>query len=76
MEHHVVMEKRCSCAKREGVPQIKRFRTKTEALAGAQAQLAYIRNCFCGKHDFDIVEVNDHYVIGMLDGCDCGTSGE
>ncbi len=74
MEHHVVIEKLCSCAKKQGLHQIETFESKTEALEGAKMQLSHMQSSFCGKHEFDIVEVDDHYVIGMLEGCDCSKS--
>ncbi len=74
MEHHVIIEKLCSCAKKEGLDQVVTFDSKERANNAAQAQLAYITNSFCGKHSFDVTEVDDHYVIGMLGGgCGCGT---
>ncbi len=74
MEHHVIIEKLCSCAKKEGLDQVVTFDSKESANNAAQAQLAYITNSFCGKHSFDVTEVDDHYVIGMLGGgCGCGT---
>jgi hypothetical protein len=75
MEHHVVIEKLCSCAKRAGISQIETFESKENALSSAQQRLDMMLSTFCGKHDFDIVEVDDHYVIGMLGGCDCSKSG-
>ena len=74
MEHHVVIEKLCSCAKRQGLSQITTFGSKGEAYKAAQEKLSDMLGSFCGKHDFDIVEVDDHYVIGMLGGCDCSKS--
>jgi len=74
LEHHVVVEKLCSCAKRQGMAQITTHESKNAALSAAQTQLAHMQSSFCGKHEFDIVEVEEHYVIGMLGGCDCGSS--
>lgn len=74
MEHHVIMEKLCSCAKKRGISQISSYETKENAQSAAEAQLTFISNNFCGKHNFDITEVNDNFVIGMLPGgCGCGT---
>lgn len=71
MEHHVVIEKLCSCAKKEGLSQITSFEAKTDAMEAAQAQLAHMQGSFCGKHEFQLVEVDDHFVIGMVGGCGC-----
>jgi len=74
MEHHVIIEKLCSCAKKEGFAQIESFDAKTEALEAAEAQVAFMQASFCGKHNFDVTEVDNHYVIGMVGGgCGCGT---
>lgn len=74
MEHHVIIEKLCSCAKKEGLSQINTFEQKSTASQAAQEQLAHMQSSFCGKHTFDVTEVDDHYVIGMLGGCGCGKS--
>ena len=71
MEHHVVIEKLCSCAKKEAMPQITTFDSKEGAFEAAETQLAYMQGHFCGKHEFQLVEVNDNYVIGMVSGCGC-----
>lgn len=72
MEHHVVIEKLCSCAKRQGLEQITTFSSKSEASQAAETQLAGMRSSFCGKHDFDITAVEEHFVIGMVGGHSCG----
>lgn len=71
MEHHVVIEKLCSCAKKEGLSQIASFESKSGALEAAETQLAYMQGHFCGKHEFQLIEVNESYVIGMVGGCGC-----
>lgn len=73
MEHHVIIEKLCSCAKKEGFAQVETFDSKEGAQSAANAQLAYIQSNFCGKHSFDVTEVDEHFVIGMLGGCGCGS---
>ena len=72
-QHHVIFEKLCSCAKKEGLSKVVSYETKDEAEFAAKDQLAFIENRFCAKHNFDITEVNDHFVIGMLGGCGCGS---
>lgn len=71
MEHHVVIEKLCSCAKKEGISQITTFDTKESALEAAETQLSHMQGHFCGKHEFHLVEVNENFVIGMVGGCGC-----
>lgn len=71
MEHHVVIEKLCSCAKKEGLSQIATYNGKVAAQEAAQTQLAYMQGHFCGKHEFQLVEVEEHFVIGMVGGCGC-----
>jgi len=71
MEHHVVIEKLCSCAKKEEMSQITTYDSKEGALEAAETQLAYMQGHFCGKHEFQLVEVNDNYVLGMVSGCGC-----
>lgn len=72
MEYHVVIEKLCSCAKKEGLSQIATYDAKETALEAAQTQLAHMNGSFCGKHEFQLVEVDDNFVIGMVaGGCGC-----
>ncbi len=74
MEHYVIIEKLCSCAKREGLEKITVFDEKEKAKSAATEQLAHMQSGFCGKHGFDVTEVDEHFVIGMLGGCDCSSS--
>ncbi|MEA2047100.1 MAG: hypothetical protein U9O64_01485 [Campylobacterota bacterium] len=75
MEHYVIIDKLCSCAKREGLEKVVSFDTKENAKDAADVKLLLFNEGFCGKHNFDITEVNHHYVIGMLEGgCGCGSS--
>jgi len=72
MEHHVVIEKLCSCAKKEGLSQIETYEVKDTAFEAAETKLAHMNGSFCGKHEFQLVEVNDNFVIGMVGGgCGC-----
>ncbi len=74
MEHMVIIEKLCSCAKKEGMEKVSSFDTQDLASTAAKDQLLYMQNSFCGKHNFDVTPVDDHYVIGMTGGgCGCGT---
>ncbi len=68
MEHHVVVEKLCGCAKRKNMPQIKTLDDKENALRIARAWAQQCNDSFCGKHEFDVVEVDDNYVISVGEG--------
>ena len=68
MKHHVVIEKLCLCAIKSGMEQIRSFDTKEEALEEAHLWAENLSDSFCGKHAFDIVEVDDNFVISVESG--------
>ena len=65
MKHHVIVEKLCECAKRKNMPQIKSFDDKEIAFKIARAWAQELNSTFCGEHEFDVVEVDDNYVISV-----------
>jgi len=68
MNYHIVVEKLCLCAKKKNLEQIRSFNTRTEAEEHAYEWADSLNNSFCGKHGFDIVEVDDNFVISVEDG--------
>lgn len=68
MQHHVVVEKLCGCARRKNMPQIKSFDDKENALRVARAWAQELNETFCGSHEFGVVEVDDNYVISVGEG--------
>jgi len=68
MEYHVVVEKMCACAKRNNMPQIKTFDDQENAMRVARAWAQQLNETFCGKHEFDVVAVDDNFVIAMSEG--------
>jgi len=68
MQHHVVLEKLCSCASKQKIEQIRSFDTKQEAEEHAYEWADALNNNFCGKHGFDIVDVDDNFVISVEEG--------
>lgn len=68
MEHHIVVEKLCSCAKRKNMPQIKTLNDKESAHRVARAWAQELNETFCGKHAFEAVEVDDNFVITVGEG--------
>jgi len=65
---HVVLEKLCGCAKKQNTQQIKTFDSKEEAQEYAYEWADTLNNKFCGKHGFDVVEVEDNFVISVEQG--------
>ena len=65
MQYHVVVETLCECAQRKKMPQIKSFEDKDSALKVARAWASELNETFCGEHEFNVVEVNDNYVISV-----------
>ncbi|MBC8236827.1 MAG: hypothetical protein H8E76_01225 [Helicobacteraceae bacterium] len=68
MLHHVVMEKLCPCAKKYQTEQIRSFDTQEEALQGAHEWAESLSASFCGKHAFDVVAVDNNFVISVETG--------
>lgn len=75
MNHHVVLEKLCACAKKHETQRIRSFETKVEAEEHAYEWAESLNTLFCGKHGFDVVELDDNFVIsvvigGYMEGCE------
>ena len=68
MHYHVVLEKRCLCARKHNTEQIRSFETRVEAEEHAYEWADTLNNNFCGRHGFDIVEVGDNFVISVEEG--------
>lgn len=68
MEHHVVMEKLCGCAKRHNLPRIRTFDTKDDAYQAAKVWANELNQVYCGNHAFGVVEVDDNFVINVDEG--------
>ena len=67
-EHHVVLEERCGCARRACMPRIVTCDDRVEAEEQAYEIAAKCNDNFCGKHGFDVVEVDEHYVVSVEQG--------
>ncbi|MDD2791374.1 MAG: hypothetical protein PHU40_12025 [Sulfurimonas sp.] len=75
MQYHIVLEKLCLCAKQKNTEQIRSFETKEEAQEHAYEWADTLNNTFCGKHGFDVLEVDDNFVItvevgGFVEACE------
>jgi len=68
MKYHIVIEKLCKCALKRGTEQIRSFDTKEEAQEHAYEWADSLNNSFCSKHGFDVVEVDENFVISVENG--------
>lgn len=62
---NVKIEKECGCFKRSGMPSIKAFENKDDALIEAQEWAAEMNETFCKKHRFAIAEEGNDLIIKM-----------
>jgi len=60
---NVRMEKECGCFKRSGMPTIKAFDNKDDALSEAQEWSEEMNDTFCRKHRFNVVEEGNEFII-------------
>lgn len=68
MPSHVVIEKLCACAKKNSLERIYSFDTNEEAEEYAYEWADKLNNSYCGKHGFDVVAVDDNFVISVEGG--------
>jgi len=68
MEHYVIIERFCACAKKHKLEQVRVFDTKEEAEEYSYEWADRLNNIFCGKHGFDSVEMDDNFVISVEKG--------
>lgn len=60
---NVRIEKECGCFKRSGMPTIKAFDNKDDALVEAQNWAEEMNGTFCRKHRFAVVEEGNDLLI-------------
>jgi len=60
---NVKIEKECGCFKRSGMPTIKAFDNKDDALIEAGEWAEEMNETFCKKHNFTVVEEGNDLVI-------------
>jgi len=66
--HHVVVERFCRCAEERGIERVRSFYSREEAMEHAYEWADALNNGFCGKHGFEVVEVDEHFVIAVETG--------
>jgi len=62
---NVRMEKECGCFKRSGMPSIKAFDNKDDALTEAGEWAGEMNDTFCRKHRFSVVEEGNDLIIKL-----------
>ncbi len=60
---NVKIEKECGCFKRSGMPTIKAFDNKDDALIEAGEWAEEMNETFCKKHSFTVVEEGNDLII-------------
>jgi hypothetical protein len=63
---NVKIEKECGCFKRSGMPTIKAFDNKDDALIEAGEWSDEMNETFCKKHSFTVVEEGNDLIIKMV----------
>jgi len=68
MDHHIVVEKMCGCARRKKMPRIKTLDDKENALRVARAWAQELNETFCGQHEFNVEPVDENFIITVKEG--------
>jgi len=74
-EHHIVLQRVCSCAKKYN---LERVITCNDAFAAEEEAEEIAQKCnelFCGKHGFDVQMVDNNFIIivedaGFVESCE------
>ncbi len=73
--HKIIVEKECGCFRRSDLENNIEFTSKDDALSKAIDMKNQMNEEFCGKHEFDLVEFQNNFVINFaqqkVSGC-CG----
>jgi hypothetical protein len=62
----IVVEKECGCFKRSDMQSNTAVATKDEALVKSLEMVNEMNNEFCGKHNFEVREVANDFIIAMV----------
>lgn len=61
--HTISVEKECGCFKRSDLENNIQIDSKDEALTKAMSMTTLMNDEFCGKHDFQVVEDSNNFII-------------
>jgi len=75
--YRIVVSNQCSCFKKSELKNNQRFPTSKEALEEANKMLKIMNNDFCEKHEFELQEMYNNFVISFYnkDKKDCCGNG-
>jgi hypothetical protein len=59
----IIVENECGCFRRSDLENNLEIASKDDALSKAIEMKNQMNEEFCGKHDFDLVEFQDNFVI-------------
>ena len=61
----IIIDKECGCFKKSAYENNMKFESKDDALMQANLMVNHMNNKFCGKHDFELAENGDNFLISM-----------
>lgn len=63
--HNIIVEKECGCFKRSDLVNNLSIASKDDALIKAIQMKDQMNDEFCGKHDFEIAESSNNFIISF-----------
>lgn len=73
--HTVIVEKECGCFRRSDLTNNLQIDNKDDALSKAMDMSNTMNEEFCGKHDFQVVEDSNNFVIKFKEQASSGCCG-
>lgn len=73
--HKVLVAQECGCFRRSDLSNNISVESKDEALTKAIEMRDIMNDEFCGKHDFEVLEESNNFVIGFKQEAHSGCCG-
>lgn len=73
--HTIIVEKECGCFRRSDLTNNLQIENKDDALSKAMEMTTVMNTEFCGKHDFQVVENSNNFVIKFKEHASSGCCG-